>query len=105
MAYFLPSSWMKRQTLQPKNNVFSQLFILLKCRTQVMCRFFKVVEQCSENADGLFKCLKSTVTDKKIPLTNIVGFSADITNCMFGKDQSVAALLKKDLLNIVSLNC
>lgn len=72
---------------------------------KIICRFFDMVEHCSGTADDLYKCLVKTISEKRIPLTNLVGFSSDTTNCMFGKDQSVAALLKKEFPDIALIKC
>lgn len=42
---------------------------------------------------------------KKIPIANLVGFSADTCNVMFGNHNSVFALLKRDFPNIVCIKC
>ncbi|KAG5886760.1 hypothetical protein JTB14_014195 [Gonioctena quinquepunctata] len=65
---------------------------------QIKTNFFDLVEANGSTAVDLFDILKSSLTSKKIPLTNLVGFSSDTTNVMVGEHNSVFALLKKSCL-------
>jgi hypothetical protein len=48
------------------------------------------------SATGLYKAIKDSFEEKKIPIKSIIGYSSDTTNVMFGEQQSVVALLKGD---------
>ncbi|KAI4455591.1 hat family dimerization domaincontaining protein-related [Holotrichia oblita] len=56
-------------------------------------------------ANDLYGCLKNVVMEKKIPFDNLVGYSSDTTNVMFGDNHSVYTLLKQDLPYIVCIKC
>jgi hypothetical protein len=49
------------------------------------------------SATGLYKAIKGSFEEKKIPIKNIIGYSSDTTNVMFSEQRSVIALLKKDV--------
>ena len=42
---------------------------------------------------------------KLIPLSNIIGYSSDTCNVMFGENLSVSTLLKKDLPHVAAIKC
>lgn len=56
-------------------------------------------------AIDLYNCLKNVILEKRIPLTNLVGYSSDTTNVMFGDNQSVYVLLKANLPYIICVKC
>lgn len=72
---------------------------------KVVTKFFDMVENSVGTAEELFKCLQNVITLKNIPMTNVVGFSSDTTNVMFGQHNSVYSLLKKNLPHIVCVKC
>ncbi|CAB3978632.1 E3 SUMO- ligase KIAA1586-like [Paramuricea clavata] len=74
-------------------------------RVQPVSRFFDMVEVEQATAAGLYGVIKSLFEEKKIPITNIVGYSSDNTNVMFGENQSVVALLKKDAPYVFAMKC
>jgi hypothetical protein len=67
-------------------------------------RFFDMVEVENCTATGLYKAIKDSFEEKKIPIKNIIGYSSDTTNVMFGEHQSVVALLKKDP-HVLAVKC
>ena len=48
-------------------------------------------------ANGIYSKMKQTFKDLNIPITNIVGFSSDTTNVMFGQNHSISQLLKCEM--------
>ncbi|KAG5881767.1 hypothetical protein JTB14_005530 [Gonioctena quinquepunctata] len=74
-------------------------------RHKVITKFFDMVEMESGTAKDLLDNLKNILINKEIPLQNLVGFSADTTNVMFGEKQSVVSLLKNELPHIVCIKC
>ena len=63
---------------------------------QPVTRFLDMVEVETVTAVGLYNAIKSSFEEKNIPIKNIIGFSLDTTNVMFGEHQSVVSLLKKE---------
>ena len=51
--------------------------------------------------ESVIKCL----SDKSIPMGNVIGFSSDTCNVMFGKNHSVAQMLVKDYPWIMAVKC
>ena len=51
--------------------------------------------------ESIIKCL----SDKSIPMENVIGFSFDTCNVMFGKNHSVAQMLVKDYPWIMAVKC
>ena len=51
--------------------------------------------------ESVIKCL----SDKSIPMENVIGFSSDTCNVMFGKNHSVAQMLVKDYPWIMAVKC
>ena len=49
----------------------------------------------------LHKAIKQAVEGKGIPISNIIGFSSDTCNVMFGKCNSLTTLMSKDILSKV----
>lgn len=81
-------------------------FTVIFCDGQkILTKFFDMVEMESGSARDLFEGLKNVLINKKIPIQNLVGFSADTTNVMFGENQSVVSLLKNELPNVVCIKC
>lgn len=73
--------------------------------SKVLTKFFDIVETSTATADQLYNCLKKAITEKVIPLNNLVGYSSDTTNVMFGSYNSVYTHLKNELLHIVAIRC
>ena len=77
-----------------------------KLTVQPVTRFFDMVEVETATAAGLYNAIKSSFEEKKIPIKNqIIGYSSDTTNVMFGEHQSVVSLLKKDALYVLAVKC
>ena len=56
---------------------------------QPVTRLFDMVEVEQATAVGLYNAIKSSFEEKKIPIKNIIGYSSDTTNVMFGEHHSV----------------
>ena len=63
-------------------------------------RFLDIVEATDAGAKGLYKEMKGIFEEKSIPLTNIISYSSDTCNVMFGENLSVSTLLKKDVPHV-----
>lgn len=68
-------------------------------------RFLDIVEANDSGAKGLYQSMKIALQEKSIPLSNIIGFSSDTCNVMFGENLSVASLLKKDIPHVATIKC
>lgn len=87
-----------------KQCAFTVIYFCNKSQ-KVVTKFFDLLEMNSGKAEDLYRVLKTTITSKNIPFQNLIGFSADTCNVMFGEHNSVFALLKKDLPYVVSVKC
>ena len=56
-------------------------------------------------ANGIYSKMKQTFKDLNIPITNIVGFSSDTTNVMFGQNHSISQLLKCEISYVQLVKC
>lgn len=56
-------------------------------------------------AEGIYSSVRNTFTEILIPMENIVGYSSDITNMMFGERNLVSQLLKSELKNVQRAKC
>lgn len=52
------------------------------------------VQKCDE--ETLYSAIKNCFKEKNLPLENIIGYSSDTCNVMFGERQSVVALMKAE---------
>ncbi|CAH0551089.1 unnamed protein product [Brassicogethes aeneus] len=73
--------------------------------TKVVTEFFDLFELGSGKAADIYAAVKNSIISKNIPFDNLIGFSADTCNVMFGEYNSVYLLLKKDLPHSVSIKC
>jgi hypothetical protein len=64
-----------------------------------------MVEMVDGTAKSIYKAVKKTFTDFHIPMENIVGYSSDTTNVMFGEYNSVAQLIKSEYPKVVAVKC
>ena len=63
--------------------------------------------KCSDGtAQGIYKALQGSFEEHSIPIENIVRYSSDTTNAMFGGGRlSVSALLKTDFPHVITVKC
>ena len=68
-------------------------------------RFLDIVEIDDSGARGLYQAIRGIFEEKLIPLSNIIGYSSDTCNVMFGENLSVSTLLKKDYPHVTAVKC
>lgn len=68
-------------------------------------RFFDLVSVNGCIAEGLYNTIKDSLQEKDIPLENVIGYSSDTTNVMFGGKGSIASLLKRDMPHVITIRC
>ena len=64
-----------------------------------------LVELVDGTANGIYLATKQVFLELHIPMENIIGYSSDTTNVMFGEHNSVAQLLKAEYPNIFIVKC
>ena len=64
-----------------------------------------MVELVDGTANGIYLATKQVFLELHIPMENIIGYSSDTTNVMFGEHNSVAQLLKAEYPNIFIVKC
>lgn len=57
------------------------------------------------SASGLYKAVKTTLNEKKIPVSNIIGFGSDNCSTMMGSKSGFQTLLKKDIPSVFVMGC
>ncbi|XP_047739955.1 uncharacterized protein LOC125178996 [Hyalella azteca] len=57
------------------------------------------------SASGLCKAVKTTLNDKKIPISNIIGFGSDNCSTMMGNKSGFQTLLKEDIPSVFVMGC
>ena len=62
-----------------------------------------IVQKC--DAKTLYSAIKQCFQEKNILLENIIGYSSDACNAMFGEKQSVVALMKAEFPHITFVKC
>ena len=72
---------------------------------ETVTRFFDMVSVTDSTANGLYDAIKKAFNEKAIPISNIVGYSSDTTNVMFGEHHSVVTLLKQDVPHVLAVKC
>lgn len=56
-------------------------------------------------AAGIYSAFKGVFQTLNIPMDNIIGYSSDTTNVMFGSQNSVSQLLKSDVRHVHVVKC
>ena len=56
-------------------------------------------------AEGIYSAFKGVFQTLNIPMDNIIGYSSDTTNVMFGAHNSVSQLLKSDVRHVHVVKC
>lgn len=57
------------------------------------------------SAAGIYSKMKEAFSDLNIPMSNIIGYSSDTTNVMFGQYNSVSQLLKSEFSYVQVIKC
>ena len=64
-----------------------------------------MIEVDDGSAKGIYSALKQSFNELRVPMDNIIGYSSDTTNVMFGEHNSVSQLLKADYPTVVTVKC
>ena len=64
-----------------------------------------MVEVEDSTASGIYSAFKRIFQTLNIPMDNIIGYSSDTTNVMFGSQYSVSQLLKSDVRHVHVVKC
>ena len=72
---------------------------------ETITSFFDAVEVTQCDAKSLYSAIKSSFESRSIPMSNIIGFSSDTCNVMFGERPSVMSLIREECNNIVFVKC
>ena len=64
-----------------------------------------MVEVQDSTAAGIYSAFKGVFQTLNIPMDNIIGYSSDTTNVMFGSQNSVSQLLKSDARHVHMVKC
>ena len=64
-----------------------------------------MVEVKDGTAKGIYSAVKQSFADLHVPMSNIIGYSSDTTNVMFGQFNSVAQLLKEEFPDVITVKC
>ena len=70
-----------------------------------MARFLNLLIVPKGKAEHLFVVLRNEIEKHKLSLTELIGFSADTTNVMFGCNNSIVSRLKDANLSCIVLRC
>jgi len=62
-------------------------------------------ENADESADGMFECLKNSMSNLGLNWQKVSSFSADNANCNFGNNKSLFQNIKKLNENVIKANC
>lgn len=74
-------------------------------KMETVTRFFDLIPVHSSTAEGLYIVIKQSLLENGIPMNNVIGYSSDTTNVMFGEKGSVVSLLKKDHPHVITIRC
>jgi len=73
----------------------------IKIHTKLL-NFFEVKDL---TALGLFNTFKPLLKDHKLNISNMIGFSADTTNVMFGEHNSIVEKLRRESPDCIFVKC
>ena len=79
--------------------------LLLTKQENVVARFLNLLLVPKGKAEPLFVVLRNEIEKHKLSLTELIGFSADTTNVMFGCNNSIVSRLKDANLSCIVLRC
>lgn len=71
----------------------------------IKTRFFQTIELKESDANSIYNCIIETFEKNNLSLNNLVGFSSDTTNVMFGEYHSLVTLLKNRFPYIACIKC
>ena len=64
-----------------------------------------LVETEDGSANGIYSKVKQAFIDLNIPINNIVGYSSDTTNVMFGENHFISQLLRSEVSYVQLIKC
>lgn len=64
-----------------------------------------MIEVDDGSAKGIYSAVKQSFHELHVPMKNIIGYSSDTTNVMFGAHNSVAQLLKAEFPHVFTVKC
>ena len=64
-----------------------------------------IVEVEDGTAKGIYAAVKQSFSDLHVPMNNIIGYSSDTCNVMFGEYNSVSQLLRAEFPDVVTVKC
>ena len=64
-----------------------------------------MVEFSNSSARGIFSTIKQAFNEHGIAMENIIGYSSDTTNVMFGENNSVVKLQASEFPNVIAVKC
>jgi Domain of unknown function (DUF4371) len=74
-------------------------------RCQVVDALLYSIEVYDASGEGLYRSVKQLLDERKIPLSNIIGFASDNCSTMMGVNSGFQAFLKRDNLSVFILGC
>jgi len=69
------------------------------------CFLLDMVECSNSSARGIYSTIKQAFSEHGIAMDNIIGYSSDTTNVMFGKNNSVIKLITSVFPNVIAVKC
>lgn len=76
-----------------------------KMKQDIITTFYRYIKISKCDATTIYETIKNTLREDSLRLEMLVGIGLDGTNVMIGEHHSVAALLKRDLPDIIIVNC
>ncbi|CAG4963162.1 unnamed protein product [Parnassius apollo] len=76
-----------------------------KIKQDIITTFYRYIKISKCDATTIYETIKNTLLEDSLRLEMLVGIGLDGTNVMIGEHHSVAALLKRDLPDIIIVNC
>ena len=67
--------------------------------------FLAMVEVKDSTAKGLYTALETVFAERRLPMSNIIGYASDTCNTMFGQHNSVSTLLKSEVPHVLLVKC
>lgn len=74
-------------------------------KTQVVDALLDSIEVQDATGEGLYRSLKKLLEDRKIPMSNIIGFASDNCSTMMGRHSGFQVFLKQDVPSVFILGC
>ena len=72
---------------------------------EMQCWLVDMLETEDGSGKGIYSKMKEAFSNMNIPMSNIIGYSSDTTNVMFGQFNSVVQLLKSEFSYVQTVKC